>query len=229
MPLQVLPAPPHAASPPAAPPLAGLPLPEWAALTRWTARPPNQVLTTRAKHPVSLSFQLSQISLECDTTPSLPPMSPAMGLTRVALVSGWCVWTQPRRVAQGRQTRGAALLMPLCCPTTRWLGTWLLLSVLWCVYLVLCALCVFLQQCAFTHRGISVFCWPCAVSNPPTTAICTVSSLQVFGYPTGLGALVVKRSLLPQLHKRYAGGGTVEVALAATPYAQCVADRVGVC
>lgn len=48
---------------------------------------------------------------------------------------------------------------------------------------------------------------------------------QVFGYPTGLGALVVRKTLLTRLRKRFAGGGTVEVALAATAFAQYVGKR----
>ncbi|WIA20516.1 hypothetical protein OEZ85_004912 [Tetradesmus obliquus] len=43
-----------------------------------------------------------------------------------------------------------------------------------------------------------------------------LSFYKIFGHPTGLGALLVRRSLLPLLlqHKAYFGGGTVEVAVA---------------
>jgi molybdenum cofactor sulfurtransferase len=38
-----------------------------------------------------------------------------------------------------------------------------------------------------------------------------VSFYKMFGYPTGVGALVARKSFLAKLHKPYFGGGTVEV------------------
>lgn len=45
-----------------------------------------------------------------------------------------------------------------------------------------------------------------------------MSFYKVFGYPTGLGCLLVKTSVAPLLRKRYFGGGTVEVTLAVEDY-----------
>jgi molybdenum cofactor sulfurtransferase len=57
-------------------------------------------------------------------------------------------------------------------------------------------------------------------SHPPDLATCpadmvALSHYKIFGHPTGLGALVVKRDLLPELTRRkvYFGGGTVEVSV----------------
>ena len=41
-----------------------------------------------------------------------------------------------------------------------------------------------------------------------------LSYYKIFGYPTGLGALLVRRDVLPLLRKGYFGGGTVAVSLA---------------
>lgn len=41
-----------------------------------------------------------------------------------------------------------------------------------------------------------------------------MSFYKMFGYPTGLGALIVKKSSAHVLHKQYYGGGTVKIALA---------------
>ena len=41
-----------------------------------------------------------------------------------------------------------------------------------------------------------------------------LSYYKIFGYPTGLGALLVRRDVLPLLRKSYFGGGTVAVSLA---------------
>eukprot|EP00898_Chlorokybus_atmophyticus_P006297 jgi/Chlat1/6669/Chrsp49S06159 len=45
-----------------------------------------------------------------------------------------------------------------------------------------------------------------------------LSFYKLFGYPTGLGALLVKNDALQHLHKSYFGGGTVEVSLAEQDY-----------
>ena len=42
----------------------------------------------------------------------------------------------------------------------------------------------------------------------------TLSFYKIFGYPCGLGALVVKRDVLPLLQKRYFGGGAVAAVAA---------------
>ena len=44
-------------------------------------------------------------------------------------------------------------------------------------------------------------------------AFIVLSFYKMFGYPTGLGALLVKKSCIGVLHKKYFGGGTVDVAL----------------
>ena len=41
----------------------------------------------------------------------------------------------------------------------------------------------------------------------------SVSFYKIFGYPTGIGALLVKRSALNVLTKKYFGGGTVDMNL----------------
>lgn len=43
----------------------------------------------------------------------------------------------------------------------------------------------------------------------------SISFYKIFGYPTGLGALLVKRSSETLLTKTYFGGGTVLMALSA--------------
>ena len=44
-----------------------------------------------------------------------------------------------------------------------------------------------------------------------------ISFYKIFGYPTGLGALLVKFSALPTLKKKYFGGGTVDMNLIRQP------------
>eukprot|EP00947_MAST-08B_sp_MAST-8B-sp1_P001471 g1471.t1 len=46
-----------------------------------------------------------------------------------------------------------------------------------------------------------------------------VSFYKVFGYPTGLGALIAKRSSMAKLRKTYFGGGTVDASAADAPWA----------
>ncbi|MEW5316354.1 MAG: hypothetical protein WDW38_007733 [Sanguina aurantia] len=43
----------------------------------------------------------------------------------------------------------------------------------------------------------------------------TVSFYKIFGYPTGLGALLVRKRVMPLLRKAYFGGGTLSMVLAA--------------
>lgn len=40
-----------------------------------------------------------------------------------------------------------------------------------------------------------------------------LSYYKIFGYPTGVGALVARREALEKLKRRYFGGGTLEVRL----------------
>ncbi|KXZ48630.1 hypothetical protein GPECTOR_26g533 [Gonium pectorale] len=64
----------------------------------------------------------------------------------------------------------------------------------------------------------------CATAPPDLSAVpadfVVLSYYKIFGHPTGLGALVLRRELLPLLaaRKAYWGGGTVEVAVADRPY-----------
>lgn len=64
----------------------------------------------------------------------------------------------------------------------------------------------------------------CSTRPPDLTAVradfVVLSYYKIFGHPTGLGALVVRRDALALLAggKRYFGGGTVEVAVADRPY-----------
>ncbi|GFR41888.1 hypothetical protein Agub_g2672, partial [Astrephomene gubernaculifera] len=64
----------------------------------------------------------------------------------------------------------------------------------------------------------------CATAPPDLSTtpadIVVLSYYKIFGHPTGLGALVVRRDVLDLLvrHKSYFGGGTVEVAVADRPY-----------
>ena len=44
-------------------------------------------------------------------------------------------------------------------------------------------------------------------------AFIVLSFYKMFGYPTGLGALLIKKSCVDVLEKKYFGGGTVDVAL----------------
>lgn len=39
-----------------------------------------------------------------------------------------------------------------------------------------------------------------------------MSFYKIFGYPTGLGALLIRKEIVPELRKQYWGGGTVVVA-----------------
>lgn len=49
-------------------------------------------------------------------------------------------------------------------------------------------------------------------------ALQALSYYKIFGYPTGLGALLVRRTAMPWLQKSYFGGGTVEVSAAEVPF-----------
>ncbi len=46
----------------------------------------------------------------------------------------------------------------------------------------------------------------------------SVSFYKIFGYPTGMGCLLVKKSAFPKLQKKWFAGGTVSLASATTPY-----------
>ena len=46
----------------------------------------------------------------------------------------------------------------------------------------------------------------------------TISFYKIFGYPTGIGCLLVKKSSFEKLKKRWFAGGTVNLASAKTPY-----------
>lgn len=60
----------------------------------------------------------------------------------------------------------------------------------------------------------------------PTTgaSLCSLSLYKIFGYPTGLGALLIRSDLLPLLHaggfcaSAYFGGGAVSTVLACSPH-----------
>lgn len=54
---------------------------------------------------------------------------------------------------------------------------------------------------------------PLDLKRHPADFVC-VSFYKLFGYPTGLGALLVSRRGQRVMHKRYYGGGTVEIAMA---------------
>lgn len=45
-----------------------------------------------------------------------------------------------------------------------------------------------------------------------------LSYYKIFGYPSGLGALLIRKEALPYLRKSYFGGGTVTVSLAEEPF-----------
>ena len=49
-------------------------------------------------------------------------------------------------------------------------------------------------------------------------AFIVLSFYKMFGYPTGLGALLIKKSCIGVLEKKYFGGGTVDVALVHTDF-----------
>ena len=60
-------------------------------------------------------------------------------------------------------------------------------------------------------------------THPRTQAL---SYYKVFGYPTGLGALLVRKSALHLLAgRRYFGGGTVGVACAEADMYRCTCPR----
>eukprot|EP01029_Cantina_marsupialis_P026837 TRINITY_DN730_c0_g1_i1.p1 TRINITY_DN730_c0_g1~~TRINITY_DN730_c0_g1_i1.p1 ORF type:complete len:766 (-),score=207.58 TRINITY_DN730_c0_g1_i1:448-2745(-) len=44
---------------------------------------------------------------------------------------------------------------------------------------------------------------------PNLVDFCSISFYKIFGYPCGVGALIIRSSLLPLLNKKYFGGGTV--------------------
>lgn len=57
-------------------------------------------------------------------------------------------------------------------------------------------------------------CTPISLSEVGADAMC-VSFYKMFGYPTGLGALVVKKKMLMDvLHRPWFGGGTVDLVQA---------------
>ena len=55
----------------------------------------------------------------------------------------------------------------------------------------------------------------CATRPPDLTAFpadfVVLSYYKIFGYPTGVGALVARREAVGKLNRRYFGGGTLEV------------------
>ena len=56
-----------------------------------------------------------------------------------------------------------------------------------------------------------------------------LSYYKVFGYPTGLGALLVRKDALKCLGKRYFGGGAVSVCVADRNFFRCVAVLSQLC
>ena len=50
-----------------------------------------------------------------------------------------------------------------------------------------------------------------------------LSYYKIFGYPTGLGALLVRKDVLKRLRKRYFGGGAVSVSVADRDFFRCAA------
>lgn len=50
-----------------------------------------------------------------------------------------------------------------------------------------------------------------------------LSYYKIFGYPTGLGALLVRKDALKHLRKRYFGGGAVSVSIADRDFYRCAA------
>jgi molybdenum cofactor sulfurtransferase len=52
-----------------------------------------------------------------------------------------------------------------------------------------------------------------------------LSYYKIFGYPTGLGALLVRRDAVQVLRKRFFGGGTVEVSVSNADFFRC--QRLG--
>lgn len=49
-----------------------------------------------------------------------------------------------------------------------------------------------------------------------------LSYYKIFGYPTGLGALLIRRDVVPVLRKRFFGGGTVEVSVSNADFFRCL-------
>lgn len=58
---------------------------------------------------------------------------------------------------------------------------------------------------------------PLDLSSVKPDFVC-ISFYKIFGFPTGLGALLVKNSSAYVLNKDYYGGGTVLIALSSKPY-----------
>lgn len=48
-----------------------------------------------------------------------------------------------------------------------------------------------------------------------------LSYYKIFGYPTGLGALLVRKRAMSLLRKRYFGGGAVSVSVADCDFFRC--------
>lgn len=51
-----------------------------------------------------------------------------------------------------------------------------------------------------------------------------LSYYKIFGYPTGLGALLIRRDAVPVLRKRFFGGGTVDVSVSNADFFRCSND-----
>ena len=62
-----------------------------------------------------------------------------------------------------------------------------------------------------------------AVLHGPMQAL---SYYKIFGYPTGLGALLARKDALKVLRKRYFGGGAVAVSVADRNFFRCVLKDV---
>jgi hypothetical protein len=58
---------------------------------------------------------------------------------------------------------------------------------------------------------------------PPPLSKQVLSFYKIFGYPTGLGALLLRREAMLSLRPRYFGGGTVEVSVADADFVRQVA------
>ena len=65
-----------------------------------------------------------------------------------------------------------------------------------------------------------------AMHNEDTAALYgpmqALSYYKIFGYPTGLGALLARKEALRMLRKRYFGGGAVAVSVADRNFFRCV-------
>ena len=53
-----------------------------------------------------------------------------------------------------------------------------------------------------------------------------LSYYKIFGYPTGLGALLARKDALEMLRKRYFGGGAVAVSVADHDFSRCILEDV---